>query len=304
MSTTPDASSFLDACFREAVAAIDAGNIERLERLVTATPALVRERLASPGAWLRGKVGGALDGFFRRPYLLWFVAEDPVRSGTLPPNIAAVARAIVDAARRESQANLQEQLDYALTLVSWSWIARQHGVQLDLIDVLVDAGAALDGNQNNALVNANFAAAEHLVKRGAAVTLEVALCLGWWNDVDRMLPTVSDNEKQLALVLSALHGKTDALRRMILAGADVNRPSAGLYSHGTPLHHAVCSGSLEAVRVLVEAGADLNIKDTAWGGTPLGWAQHYLGEGPGDRPDKQYADIAAYLQQQLLRLPQ
>ena len=134
---------------------IDAGDIATLQRLVTANPALVRERLESPGAWLRDTVGGALDGFFQRPYLLWFVAEDPVRNGKLPGNIAAVARAIVDAARHEAVSTLQEQLDYTLTLVSWSWIARQCGVQIDLIDVLVDVGAVADGNPNNALVNGN-----------------------------------------------------------------------------------------------------------------------------------------------------
>jgi len=285
----------LDACFREAVADIDAGEIERLEQHITSTPALVRERLALPGAWLRDKVGDALDGFFQRPYLLWFVAEDPVRNGTLPENIAAVSHAIIDAARRESPSNLQEQLDYALTLVSWSWIARQCGVQLDLIDVLVDAGAALNGNQNNALVNGNFAAAEHLVERGATLTLEVALCLGWWNDVDRLLPITSEEERQFAFVLSALNGKTEALRRLIQAGADVNGPSSGLYSHGTPLHHAVSSGSIDAVRTLVEAGANLNVRDSAWGGTPLGWADYYLSGGQERHSSKQYAEIAAYL---------
>jgi hypothetical protein len=296
MSKSPQDAACLDAGFRDAVAAIDAGDVAALERLLAAAPALVRERLASPGAWLRDRVGGALDGFFQRPYLLWFVAEDPVRNGTLPANIAAVARLIIDAARRESSTNLQEQLDYALTLVSWSWIARQQGVQLDLIDVLVDAGAALDGNQNNALVNGNFAAAEHLVKRGAKLTLEVALCLGWWHDLDRLLPLSSDNEKQMAFVLAALHGKAQALGRMVQAGVDLNAPSAGLYAHATPLHHAVSSGSLEAVKVLVEAGARLNVADSAWGGTPTGWAHHYLDEGQGKHPDRQYAEIAAYLQ--------
>jgi hypothetical protein len=47
--------------------------------------------------------------------------------------------------------------------------------------------------------------------------------------------------------------------------------------------------------VLVEAGAKLNTKDSAWGGTPLGWAEHYLHEANGDRVGKQYAEIAAYL---------
>jgi peptide-methionine (S)-S-oxide reductase len=82
---------------------------------------------------------------------------------------------------------------------------------------------------------------------------------------------------------------------MLRGGIDVNAPSADLYSHGTPVHHAVGSGSLEAVKVLVEAGANLTTKDRAWGGTPLGWAEHYLGEGSGNRRGEQYAEIAAYL---------
>jgi len=295
MSTALAEFASLDAHFRDAVSAIDAGDIPKLERLITTHAELVRERLASPGAWLRDTVGGALDGFFQRPYLLWFVAEDPVRNGKLPANIAEVARAIIDAARRQDASTLQEQLDYTLTLVSWSWIARQCGVQIDLIDVLVDAGAVTDGNPNNALVNGNFAAADHLLKRGAKLTLAAALCLGRWDDVDRLVTTASEHQKQFSFVLSALNGKADALRRMIRGGVDLNAPSEDLYSHGTPLHHAVCSGSLEAVEVLVEAGAELRTKDSAWGGTPLGWAEHYLSEGEGNRRGNQYAEIAAYL---------
>ncbi len=55
---------------------------------------------------------------------------------------------------------------------------------------------------------------------------------------------------------------------MVEAGVDVKRPSADLYAHGTPLHHAVGSGSLATVRALVEAGADPDARDTFWNGTP------------------------------------
>ena len=295
MPTAVNDAPSLDTHFREAVSAIDAGDLDRLQRLITATPALVRERLAAPGAWLRDTVGTALDGFFQRPYLLWFVAEDPVRTGRLPANIGSVARAIIDAARREGASSLQEQLDYALTLVSWSWIARQSGVQIELIDVLVDAGAVADGNPNNALVNGNFAAAEHLVRRGAKLTLAAALCLARWDDSDRLVTTASEPQKQFAFVLAALHGKAEALRRMLRAGVAVNAPSSDLYPHGTPLHHAVSSGALDAVQVLVEAGAELSAKDSAWGGTPLGWAEYYLRDGQKARRGNQYAEIADYL---------
>jgi hypothetical protein len=57
----------------------------------------------------------------------------------------------------------------------------------------------------------------------------------------------------------------------------------------------VLSGALEAVKVLVDAGASLNVKDSAWGATPLGWAQYYLTKAQAVGRDKQYAEIAAYL---------
>jgi hypothetical protein len=66
----PDLHMELDELFCAAVAAIDAGNVTELERLLTAHPTLVRDRLDAPGAWLRDKVGTALDGFFQKPYLL------------------------------------------------------------------------------------------------------------------------------------------------------------------------------------------------------------------------------------------
>ena len=287
--------SNLDTLFHEAVTAIDAGDLTTLERLIAEHPILLSERLGAPGSWLRDKVGDALNRFFAKPYLLWFVAEDPVRNGTLPKNIAQLTRAIIEAALRERVTNLQEQLDYALQLVSWSWIARQCGVQIELIDALVDAGASPHGNPENALVNANFEAAEHLVRRGANLTLATALSLERWNDVARLAPTSKPKEKQFGFVLAALNGKPEALRRMLEFGVDVNKPSENLYSHGTPLHHAVCSGSREAVEVLVDAGANLNAVDTAWSGTPLGWAEHYVSIHKRDARAKAYAEIADYL---------
>jgi Ankyrin repeats (3 copies) len=281
----------LDPLFHEAVSAIDAGDVAALERLLAEHSQLVRDRLDSPGAWLRDKVGGALDGFFRQPYLLWFVAEDPVRTGKLPPNIAQVTRAILQAAKREGVESLQEQLDYALRLVAWSWIARECGVQLELIDLLVDAGAAADGVPEDALVNGHAEAAERLVERGARLTLATALCLGRWDDAAHVAETASARDRQVALVLAALNGRAEALARLIELGVDLNAYSTDIYEHATALHHAVGSGSLDAVKVLVEAGAELGTRDKAHQSTPLGWADYGA---RGERAQR-FAAIAAYL---------
>lgn len=264
----------LDSRFCEAVSAIDAGDVATLEQLLASHPRLLRDRLDSPGAWLRDKVGGALEEFFERPYLLWFVAEDPVRNNKLPANIASVASAIIRAAEREGVESLQEQLDYALRLVAWSWVARDCGVQIGLIDALVDAGASFGSTPEDALVNGNFDAARHLVERGAKLTLAAALCLGYREDAARLAQTADARHRQFSFVLAALNGKAEALATLLELGVDVNAPSPDLMSHATPVHHAVWSGSLEAVKVLVEAGAALDTRDTLHGGTPLGWAEH------------------------------
>jgi peptide-methionine (S)-S-oxide reductase len=282
----------IEQLFQEAVTLIGAGDVPALERLLTDHPELARERLASPGPWLREKIGGALNGFFKDPYLLWFVAEDVPVLGRLPKNIADVTRAILRAAR--GAPGWQEQLDSTLRLVCWSGVAQRSGVQIELLDTLLDAGASPDGGPNNALVNGHVAAALHLVARGAGLTLASAACLGRWDDARRLATTASEGEKQFSLVLAALNGKAEAVA-WLLGGADVNRPSADLYAHGTPLHHAVCSGSLPTVQALVEAGADPGRRDTAWGGTPLGWADYYLAERKDDDSQRRYGAIADYL---------
>ncbi len=276
----------LDSLFRDAMTAIDSGDVSSLHSLLTKHPAVACRRLESPGVWLRDTVGKALDGFFRNPYLLWFIAEDPVRNGKLPPNIAEAGRTILQKVQQAGPETLQEQIDYCLQLVSWSTVARKSGVQLELIDLLLDAGASSRGNPDNALVNNNIAAAEHLVERGAPLTLATALCLERWEDATRLAPTASPREKRFALVLSALRGKAEAVHRLIGFGVDVNASSEDLFSHGTPLHHAASSGSLKAVKELVEAGAALDARDTAFNGTPLDWAEY-----------GRFPDIAVYLRQ-------
>ncbi len=291
----------IDQLFERAVALIGAGDVPALEQLLADHPQLVRERLAVPGPWLRDKIGGALDGFFKDPYLLWFVSEDAPVYGHLPKNVGDVTRAILRAA--QGAPGWREPLDSTLRLVCWSGVAQRCGVQIELLDTLLEAGASPDGGPNNALVNGHVAAAEHLVARGADLTLASAVCLGRWDDARPLAATASGAEKQFALVLAALNGKAEAVTWMVEVGADVNQPSADLYAHGTPLHHAVCSGSLATVRALVEAGADPGTRDTAWNGTPLGWAEHYFAERNDDDAQRRYGEIADCLRTRLRTPP-
>ncbi len=96
--------------------------------------------------------------------------------------------------------------------------------------------------------------------------------------------------------MAALKGKAEALRRLLALGVAPTTVSARTQSHGSALHHAVWSGSLDAVKVLVEAGADLDRRDTMFDGTPLDWANHGARETKDEACAKQYAEVAAYLQ--------
>lgn len=287
-----DEAEKLDLLFQQAVPALDAGDVPALERLLAEHPRLVRDRLDTPGAWLRDKVGGALDGFFKQPYLLWFIPEDPVRTGRLPGNVGQVARTIIRAAEREDVDSLPEQLETALHLACCSSVERESGLQIKLIDALIDGGASPD-HTLDCLICRNVAAAEHLLKREAPMALPVAVCTERWDDVARLAGTATAEDKQVALAAAALNGKPQALARLIELGVDLDAFSSGFYTHATPVHHAVWSGSLEAVKVLVEAGAKLDTKDTAEYATPLGWAEY--GAQSADERAKKYGAIADYL---------
>ena len=136
---------------------------------------------------------------------------------------------------------------------------------------------------------------EHLLERGAPLTLTTALSLERWSDVERLAQTATLGEKQDAFVQAALNGKAEALRRMLALGMDPTTVSGQNQSHGTALHHAVWSGSLEAVRVLVEAGAILSGATRSTTGRPIGWAEYAEQQQKDESRARQYQAIAVYL---------
>jgi len=295
-----DSESF-DSLFERAVAAIDTGDVASLERLLSAHPELAYDRLTDPGQWLRRQIARALDSFYKSPYLLWFTTEDAVRTRQLAPNVGDVARTIIETARKAGAQNLQDLLDTTLHFAVCSPIGRDDGRQIALIDVLVDSGASMEGNPVQALICSNEPAAERLLARGATLTLPAAICLSRWEDVRRLGPSASTIDKQVALGLAALNGKAEGLKHLLPYGVDLDAFTSSFYSHATPLHHAVWSGSLEAVKVLVEAGAKLTTRDKAEDATPLGWAE-YADTLPEERTrGKQFKEIATYLRERLPR---
>ena len=280
-------SEITDPLFRQAVEAIDSGNITTLEGLVTAHPRLVKERLSSTE-----------EGYFKDPWLIWFVADNPIRNEKLVPNIVEVTRLLIQAVKQEAAASAQEQLDYTLGLVATGRIPRECGVQIEMIDLLIDEGAKPGGGLC-ALAHGNIAAAQRLIERGGRLTLAAAIGLDRMEDVERLIHGADKDELLAALALAGFYGKPAMISYLLGVGADPNgypESESGFHSHATPLHQAVYSGNLEAVKLLVGAGARLDVPDKVYGGTPLGWALYMPSEeGTDEAAKKNFAAIADYL---------
>ena len=92
--------------------------------------------------------------------------------------------------------------------------------------------------------------------------------------VGRLVPSSLEG-KSASRQLPLNAGEVEIVRSLLDAGEDPNRYNpVGCHSHSTPLHQAAAAGHLEVVRLLVERGARLDLKDTHWRATPAGWARH------------------------------
>ena len=211
--------------------------------------------------------------YFRHPALLEFVAENPVRHGTLPKNIVQVTNVILDAGVEQSSE--QSSLDETLMLVATGSVPRECRQQLPLIDLLCDHGADPNSAIHAAAIHGEMEAVNALIARGARIDLPVAASLGRIEEVRRLLPSSNGEDRHLALALAAPSGHLEIVRLLLDAGEDPNRYNpVGGHSHTTPLHQAAGMGHFEMVRLLVERGARLDLKDVLWRGTPADWARH------------------------------
>jgi ankyrin repeat protein len=124
-------------------------------------------------------------------------------------------------------------------------------------------------------LHGEFEAVNALIKRGARIDLPVAAALGRVEEAPGLLLDANCEDRHLALSLAATFGQVEIVRLLLDAGEDPNRYNpVGGHSHTTPLHQAAGAGHDQVVRLLVEHGARLDIKDLLWHATPADWARH------------------------------
>lgn len=254
----------IDPTFLAAISAIDSGNEKELTKLLTKNTRLIHER-----------VPNGEEGYFKDPYLLWFIAENPIRNNKLPKNIVSITSLLIEFAKQQKVKDLKEQIDYTLALVCSGKVSREYDVQLDLIDLLIKNGANPDRAVAPAIAHQENAAIEQLLRGGAKLTLILAISLNKKEEIKQLVAQAKASERQEALAIAALYGRAEVIQLLIQSGVNVNafNPN-GFHSHSTALHQVALTGSLEAIKVLLAAGADLTIKDKYFQGTPLDWAEH------------------------------
>jgi ankyrin repeat protein len=258
------------ARFESAVESVVNGDLGELERLLAEHPRLVHERSA----------------LAHRATLLHYIAANGVedRRQKTPANAVAIARLLLEAgAEADALADMYDGQYPTLSMLVSSAHPARAGLQVALLDTLVDHGAAVEGRGSGlwvsplmtALAFGYLDAAQALVRRGARVdNLAAASGLGLLDEARRMLPSADALTRHRALALAAQHGRTTILALLLDADEDPNRYNPeGNHAHSTPLHQAVWSNHLDTVRLLVERGARLDLRDTIHHGTPLGWAE-------------------------------
>jgi ankyrin repeat protein len=264
--------------FESAVEAVIDGGEATLRSLLHDHPDLVRARSTRVTHF---------DPPAHRATLLHYIAANGVEGyrQKTPPNAVEVARMLLEAGSdADALADMYGGRHATLSMLVSSGHPARAGLQVALTETLLDFGARVDGSGTGdwtsplmtALAFGYLDTAQALVRRGARVdSLAAAAGLGRLDDARMLVAGSSGEDRHRAMALAAQHGHAEIVRLLLDAGEDPNRYNPkGNHAHSTPLHQAALSGQEKVVRLLVERGARLDIKDTIYQSTALGWARY------------------------------
>jgi ankyrin repeat protein len=264
--------------FESAVEAVIGGDEATLRSLLREHPELVRARSTRVTHF---------DPPVHRATLLHYVAANGVEGyrQKTPQNAVDIARTLLQAgAEADALADMYGGQHTTMSMLVSSGHPAEAGVQVALVEMLLDFGAAVDGHGSGAWTSPLMTTlafgfqdvAEALARRGARIgNLAAAAGLGRLDDARRLLTTAGREDRHRALALAVQHGHAEIVRLLLDAGEDPDRYNPeGNHAHSTPLHQAVWSRQDTVVRLLVERGARLDIRDTIYQSTPLGWAEY------------------------------
>ncbi len=250
--------------FEFAADAIVTGNASTLESMLREHPELVRARSTR----------------LHRATLLHYVGANGFENyrQKSPRNAVAIAKILLNAGADVDALAYIYGKSTTLGLVATSIHPKQAGVQMGLLETLLDHGAAIDGDNGagNALIaalhNGRREAAEFLARRGAKLNLEGAAGVGWLDVVESFFDehgglkaNVTKAQMESGFLWACEYGRNSVVDLLLKKGLDLGtKANTGL----TGLHWAVVGGQLETIKLLLERGAPLEALNV-YGGTVL-----------------------------------
>jgi ankyrin repeat protein len=252
--------------FERAAEAIIEGDAATLKRLLRKNPKLIRQRSERE----------------HQSTLLHYISANGVEGyrQKSPKNAAEIAKILLDAgAEVDAEADVYGGGATPLGLVATSAPPEAAGVQNELMQVLLDHGAAIEhptgaGNKHKAVIgcleNGRGKAAAFLAERGAELDVEGAAGVGRLDVVKKLIDSATDKQIRDGFAWACQFGHTAVVDFLLQNGAGLN---ARLRHNGqTGLHWAAYGGHPETVKLLLDRGASLEVKDETYDGTPIEWA--------------------------------
>jgi ankyrin repeat protein len=236
------------AAFEAAAEAIVRGDEQALRQLLQRHPALIRARSTRE----------------HHATLLHYVSANGVENyrQKSPPNAARIAELLLAAgAEIDAEADVYGGGCTALGLVATSTPPRQAGVQIPVMQVLLDRGAEIEhpnlaGNNADAvyacLANGCPEAAQYFAEQGARLGLIGAAGIGRLDVVQQLVDAAEASRREMALRYGAGYGQREVVRFLLDRGVNVD----GHHGDGkTALHYAELGGHSDVVQLLLERGA-------------------------------------------------
>jgi len=266
-----DALAHAGAPFEAVAQAIVDGDEETLRRLLRERPELIRARSERE----------------HRATLLHYVSANGVENyrQQTPQNIVRIAETLLAAgAVVDAEANVYGGGSTTLGLVATSAHPRQAGVQIALIQLLLDHGARMEhpnlaGNDHGAvfacLANGCPEAARYLADRGARLDLVAAAGVGRLDVVQSLVDQAEVSAREMALRYAAACGNGHVVRFLLDRGLNVDAHTG---DGETALFYTVLSGHLDVINLLLERGARPGVR-TRYGGDVVGAALWRAGHG-------------------------
>lgn len=272
--------------FESAVDAIVDGETDKLQKLLQKNPELIRARSVRS----------------HRSTLLNFVGANGTEKQRTPANAVEIARILLNAGAEVNAAGRMYRGTTTLGLVATSVHPAKAGLQEALIDTLLAYGASLeeavapdytDGLVVNACIaNGRPKAAAYLAARGARLNFEGAAAVGRLEVVQQLRRSASATQVNRGFHWACGGGHIEVVR-YLLEQSSVN--PAAILDGATALHSAAYGAQPRVVQSLLELNVPVDVIDTEYEATPLGWALYGWHNPSPDIQRDAYYEVVALL---------